>query len=51
MGWRADGSLTDWSSEDYMALASSEALFARKFNGSDPEFLKRVLRLSEPEVV
>lgn len=51
VGWRADGSLTDWSSEDYMALASSEALFARKFNGSDPEFLKRVLRLSEPEVV
>ena len=46
IGWR-DGKLIDWSAADYDALAVSPALFARKFNGSDPAFIRRIVRLSQ----
>lgn len=54
IGWRKpekDGNpwmLKDWSAEDYETLKDSPALFARKFNSSDPEFLKKILELSRP---
>jgi len=45
IGWR-DGQLTDWTAADYETLAASPALFARKFNGSDPDFIQRIAALS-----
>lgn len=45
IGWR-DGQLLDWAAEDYEILASSEALFARKFNSRDPEFIDKIVKLS-----
>lgn len=45
IGWRGDH-LIDWSAADYPTLASSPALFARKFNSRDPEFIERILALS-----
>ena len=47
IGWR-DGALIDWSAADYDMLAASPALFARKFNNSDPAFIQRIVRLSRP---
>ena len=47
IGW-SNGHLTDWSAGNYEELAASNALFARKFNGSDPQFLDRILSLSLP---
>ena len=37
----------DWSASDLEKLKRSPAVFARKFNGSDPDFLGEVLRLSK----
>lgn len=45
IGWK-DGELIDWSAADYDTLAGSPALFARKFNTSDPEFIQKVTVLS-----
>lgn len=46
IGWTDDG-LIDWCAADYETLAASPALFARKFNSTDPEFLKRIVALSK----
>lgn len=45
IGWR-DGALVDWGAEDYEGLAASEALFARKFNSGDMEFIGKIVDLS-----
>jgi len=48
IGWRITESgsqLIDWSEDDFDHLAYSSALFARKFNSSDPVFLDRVKTL------
>lgn len=45
IGWK-DGQLIDWKASDYDALKSSPALFARKFNSSDMDFISRILSLS-----
>ena len=51
VGWRedADGNwqLKDWSAADYEELAASDALFARKFNGTDMDFIGRIVELSK----
>lgn len=46
IGWRND-ELIDWSAADYETLVTSPALFARKFNSSDPAFLKRIVAISK----
>lgn len=46
IGWN-QGELTDWSARDYDALAGSPALFARKFNCSDPAFIDRMVQLAQ----
>lgn len=49
IGWHVhDGwsELIDYNAGDYDKLAASPALFARKFNGSDPAFLDRISLLS-----
>ena len=46
IGWRGS-ELVDWSAADYDTLAASPALFARKFNSSDPAFIDRILALSK----
>ena len=48
IGWR-DGCLYDWTAADYDNLAASGAMFARKFNLSDREFLRKVVALSLPD--
>ena len=45
IGWHGD-KLTDWSAADYDTLAHSFALFARKFNSSDPDFIRKIVALS-----
>ena len=45
IGWTAHG-LIDWKAEDFDILASSPALFARKFNLCDPDLINRVVSLS-----
>ena len=45
IGWRND-ELIDWCAADYDTLAASPALFARKFNSTDPAFLQKVRSLS-----
>lgn len=45
IGWR-DGQLYDWTREDYNLLRHSDALFARKFNTKDREFLNMITDLS-----
>ena len=45
IGWK-NGALNDWSNSDYNQLAQSEALFARKFNSKDRDFLERIYLLS-----
>ena len=45
IGWK-DGCLYDWTAEDFSTLARSNALFARKFNSSDMDFIRRVRTLS-----
>jgi len=46
IGWKND-ELYDWSAADYETLAASPALFARKFNSSDPAFIERIVALSK----
>ena len=46
IGWK-NGELVDWSASDYDALKESEALFARKFNSSDMDFVDKIVSLSE----
>lgn len=46
IGWQGD-ELYDWSASDYEALAATPALFARKFNSSDPEFIQKIVTLSQ----
>ena len=41
IGWRND-ELIDWCAADYDTLAVSPALFARKFNSTDPAFLQQI---------
>ena len=43
---RKKGIVRDWSYLDLDVLKTSDLLFARKFNGSDPDFLKAVKELS-----
>ncbi len=38
--------LQDWSEDDIELLKSSTALFARKFNSRDPQFLEKIVSLS-----
>lgn len=45
IGWR-DGCLYDWTAADFDTLSGSGALFARKFNSSDREFIEKVKGLS-----
>lgn len=45
IGWR-EGKLIDWSAADYEQLATSPALFARKFNSSDPDFIRKIVQFS-----
>ena len=45
IGWR-DDNLIDWCAVDYETLATSPALFARKFNSFDPTFIERIVSLS-----
>lgn len=45
IGWK-NGELIDWGASDYEQLKSSPALFARKFNSSDSEFINRIVDLS-----
>lgn len=50
IGWQVhDGwsQLIDYNAGDYEKLAASPALFARKFNGSDPAFLDRIENLAK----
>ena len=51
IGWQEDPltgqwSLNDWSAADFETLAASPALFARKFNSRDPQFIEKVVSLS-----
>ena len=46
IGWRGS-ELIDWSAADYDRLAASPALFARKFNSGDPDFIRRVVALTK----
>lgn len=46
IGWQND-ELYDWTAADYEKLAASEALFARKFNSSDPTFIQRIVALTK----
>lgn len=48
IGWRADGQLVDFTSQDLPALQQTEYLFARKFNSRDKAFLQEILALSTP---
>lgn len=45
--WRANGQDIDWGEADYDFLASCPAFFGRRFNSSDPEFLKKIIALSQ----
>ena len=45
IGWR-DGALYDWTRADYEDLKRSTALFARKFNEEDSDFLDSIIALS-----
>lgn len=45
IGWKGS-CLCDWSAADYDTLAASDALFARKFNSRDMDFIERIKNLS-----
>ena len=47
IGWN-NGVLTDWCAADYAQLVASSALFARKFNNSDPDFIQAIVDLNQP---
>jgi len=46
IGWR-NGRLEDWFAKDYDHLKNSPALFARKFNSRDWNFIEKVISLSK----
>lgn len=46
IGWK-DGQLHDWEEDDLDKLKQSEALFARKFNSKDMEFIYEIEKLSK----
>ncbi|MBR5100847.1 MAG: glycosyl transferase [Bacteroidales bacterium] len=51
IGWQENPAggemvLQDWSEEDFDFLRASPALFARKFNGRDPGFLRKICELA-----
>lgn len=46
IGWK-DGQLIDWSPTDYDELKDSPALFARKFNSQDMEFIEKIVSLTK----
>ncbi len=46
IGWK-DGRLIDWCAEDFDHLKRSPALFARKFNSSDMDFVRAVAGLGK----
>lgn len=46
IGWQND-ELIDWCDADYGKLATSPALFARKFNSSDMDFIRKVVALTK----
>lgn len=46
IGWH-EGELRDFDAKDYEDLKQSDALFARKFNSRDMDFIDKVLGLSE----
>ncbi len=51
IGWREvpgmqTWQLLDWAAADYETLASSPALFARKFNSRDKAFIEKIVSLS-----
>lgn len=46
IGWR-NGELVDWRASDYDALKNSPALFARKFNSRDMDFINKIKALSK----
>lgn len=48
IGWQG-GELIDFEPKDFEALRASDALFARKFNSRDMDFVRRVWALSEPQ--
>lgn len=45
IGWK-DGQLVDWCEKDFDELKNSHALFARKFNSRDWQFIERIVDLS-----
>lgn len=45
IGWK-DGQLHDWSAGDIEYLSTCDAMFARKFNSTDPDFIDRIVELS-----
>lgn len=47
IGWQG-GELIDFEAKDFEELRESAALFARKFNSRDMDFVRRVWSLSEP---
>ena len=52
IGWREvpgmqNWQLLDWTAADYETLASSPALFARKFNSRDKAFIEKIVSLSK----
>jgi hypothetical protein len=46
IGWR-NNKLIDWCAADYETLAASPALFARKFNSSDMDFIHKIVALAK----
>ena len=51
IGWRGvpgqrELVLQDWTAEDLAQIQASPALFARKFNSRDPEFLEQIAQLT-----
>ena len=46
IGWQND-ELHDWSAADYETLVASPALFARKFNSSDMDFIHKIVALAK----
>lgn len=44
IGWK-DGQLSDWAAKDYDHLKASPALFARKFNNRDIDFIQKIISL------
>lgn len=46
IGWQ-DGQLHDWERKDLAHLSACDALYARKFNSRDMDFIRDIVKLSE----